>query len=940
MKDSLTIKKWTKTEDDLDFDFLRKVGLEYIEKIGSDLWTDYNSHDPGITILEMLSYALTDLAQRIELPIESLLASKENNVKKMHEQFLSAVNILPTKPINALDYRDLFVHVKGVKNAWIKKHDQSVYINCDEHPAELSYSPFKSKKKHSPFNLKGLNHIIIDLEKDVDQPESVLKKVKGIYHENRNFCEDLVDVTVIEEHEIAICAYIDLKPNADEELILALIHQAIDAYFSPTVNFYSLQQMFDKGYTTDQIFEGPVPFPKGCVNFEDSRGGFTDKEELIKADLRKEVRLSDIIQLIMHIEGVNVIKDISIGHCGEELGLEGSWNLCVEDWHKPVRCNKSTFNFTKGLLPIGVNPKKVREHEIRLKAEERAKLQEIITEDVEMPLGKYLSPDSYTTIQNDFPDTYGISEIGIPGRPTTQRKAQANQLKGYLLFFDQILANYFKHLSQVGPLLSVDENLKKLYLDDVILTEEETLRAKQTFYSQPVEDLSGIEDLVASFPDYENNLIGIMNELKNEDSTKPIFYERRNMLVDHLIARFAERFSDYVFIMKTLYGDNDRTNDEILSAKLEFLTEYKKISCERGMGFNYCHPRRSQNDDGIWDTYNVAGVQKRIARLLGIKNYSRRDLVSKHLQVYEEKDKVEDGMVEKRWRITDGDRVLLSSSKHYHNMGDAYEELFLSYHLAKNPDNYELKQTKAGTATYFNLINPAVTNVKSEARIVARRIAYTETREESEEARDRLIEVIRDLSVDEGMYMIEHILLRPDTLSTKQFGPKKSRRKYKSDAEPTDFMPTCLDRDCNTCSPVDPYSFRVTIILPGWTYRFGNKDFRDFAEQLIREELPAHVLAKICWVGHPKDLVPDTENDMLNIQEKYKAVLKVLDCKNVIDSDTKLIERRTTVNELVTCMGKANTIYHSGRLHDCDNDDTEESGTKIILGRTNIGNLN
>ena len=76
------------------------------------------------------------------------------------------------------------------------------------------------------------------------------------------------------------------------------------------------------------------------------------------------------------------------------------------------------------------------------------------------------------------------------------------------------------------------------------------------------------------------------------------------------------------------------------------------------------------------------------------------------------------------------------------------------------------------------------------------------------------------------------------------------------------------------------------------------------------------------------------------IQKKYKAFLEVLECKNVIDSKEKLMKRRTTVNELVTCMGKANTIYHAGRLHDCDNDATEEAGTKIILGRTNIGNLN
>ncbi|WP_299441131.1 hypothetical protein [uncultured Aquimarina sp.] len=937
MNETISIPKNVSTRDDLDFEYLRQIGIEYIEKIGSKLWTDYNVHDPGVTILEMLSYAITDLSQRIEMPIENLLASKENNFAKMHEQFLSAIHILPTKPITALDYRNLFIHVQGVKNVWIKAHEQYIHINCDVHPAELSYNVFNEDQLiPAPFKLQGLNDIILDLEDEVEDPNAIINKVKDIYHQNRNLCEDLVNVTLVQEDPIAICAYIDLKPGADEEYVLALIYQAIDFYFSPTVNFYSLQQMFDKGYTTDEIFEGPIPFKNGCVDFEDVKGGFIDKEELIEADLRKQVRLSDIIQLIMNIEGVHVIKDISIGNCDGTLGLEGSWNICIRDWHKPIRCDKSTFNFTKGLLPIGVNQSKLEEYQEQLKAEEKAKQQSVDIEDVEMPLGSYQAPGSYTTIQNDFPDTYGISSIGLPGNATAARKAKAEQLKGYLLFFDQILANYLKQLSKVKDLLSVDEDLRKLYLDNTILTEDEELKAKQTFYTQRVADITDIKKIITDAPTYEQDLIETMNNVKGQDTGDEVFYKRRNEFLDHLIGRFAERFSDYVFIMKILYGDNESANDEILRAKLSFLQDYKQISCERGLGFNYCNPKTTDTDNGIWDTFNISGFQKRVSRLLGVLDYKRRDLVTEFLEVYEEED--DDDIIEYRWRIKNETKVLLSSSKHYHNLSDAFEELFLSYHLAKNPDNYDLKLTVDGTKTYFNLINPRVTDLDSEDRIIARRIAFTDTEAASIEARDTLIELIKEISADEGMYVIEHILLRPDTNNLNQFD-EDPPEVLLPDAGPEDFMPTCLDSDCKTCSPVDPYSYRVTIILPGWTERFGNKDFRTFAEQLIREELPAHVLAKICWIGYPKGLVSDDDNEMLNLQEKYKTFLELLHCDQVIDSKSAIENYRSTVNELVSCMNNVHTIYHTGRLHDCDNDDTEETGNKIILGRTNIGNL-
>ncbi|MGY3794257.1 hypothetical protein [Aquimarina sp. 433] len=937
MKETISIPKNVSTKNDLDYEYLREIGVDYIEKIGSKLWTDYNVHDPGITILEMLSYAITDLSQRIEMPIENLLASKENNMAKMHEQFLSAIHILPTKSVTALDYRNLFIHIDGVKNAWIKQHEEFIHVNCKEHPAQLSYTPFDENQTFpEPFKLKGLNDVIIDLEEEVEDPTTIISLVKDIYHQNRNLCEDVVDVSIVKEHPIAICAYIDLDPGADEEYILALIYQAIDLYFSPTVNFYSLQQMFDKGYTTDQIFEGPIPFSSGCTHLENDKGGFIDKEELIKADLRKDVRLSDIIQLIMNIEGVHVIKDISISNCGETLGLEGAWNICIKDWHKPVRCDKSTFNFTKGLLPIGINKEKVATHLAKLKAQEKAKYEDVEIEDVAMPLGKYMAPESYTTIQNDFPDAYGISPFGLPGNAKKPRKAKANQLKAYLLFFDQVLANYFQHLSKVKDLLSVDEHLKKLYVDNVILTEAEELKNRQTYYAQKVEDVTDIKMIVGDYSNYESDLLEIINDLHEEKTGKEVFYERRNQLLDHLISRFAERFGDYAFMMKLIYGDNDIANDEILRAKLSFLQNYKEISCARGLGFNYCNPESTINDNGIWDTVNVSGVQQRIAKLLGIVDHSRRDLASEFLEVYEELD--DDGVTEYRWRIKNESQVLLSSSKHYHSLEDAFKELFLAYHYAKNPDNYDFKLTEDGTQTYFNLINPDINDPENEDWIIARRIAFTDTKEEGIAARDALITLIKEVTADEGMYIIEHILLRPDKNNLDQFDVEDPSG-LEPDASPENFMPVCIDADCKSCSPFDPYSFRVSIILPGWTKRFGNKDFRRFAEQLIREELPAHVLAKICWIGHPLGLVPDEENDMLHLQTKYKSFLEQLHCDTTIESKSDIEKYRATLNELIEAMNKANTIYQTGRLHDCDNDDTEETGNKIILGRTNIGNL-
>src|SRR3546814_8893340 len=66
----LYIDKKRKLEPAMDYELLRSLGLKYIEELGSKSWTDYNAHDPGITIMEQLCYALTELGYRSDLRSE------------------------------------------------------------------------------------------------------------------------------------------------------------------------------------------------------------------------------------------------------------------------------------------------------------------------------------------------------------------------------------------------------------------------------------------------------------------------------------------------------------------------------------------------------------------------------------------------------------------------------------------------------------------------------------------------------------------------------------------------------------------------------------------------------------------------------------------------------------------------------------------------------
>ncbi len=904
---NITISKNVATGDDLDFAFLKSKGLEYIEQIAGDLWTDYNSHDPGITILEMLAYAITDLGNRIEMPVKNILAPADEEDGGIDKQFFHISQILPSMPVSEDDYRKLFIDIDGVKNCWLIQYKKNVYADCKNNRLSYNQEDFKdvddSQKKE--FQLKGLYSILVDFdefnaEKYPDktavnnEKERIYGEIRKRYHQNRNLCEDLVDIYEVETRPFSVCASIELYPEADEELVHAKILRAVDSYFSPPLKFYSLKQMLDKGYSTDEIFEGPV-----------LENGFIDSAELASARLRTEIRLSDIINLIMNIEGVKVIKDIIIKDCKNSKDKGDSWILYVEEGKKPVRCADSAFSYYKNVLPVNVNYKKVNSYIKEIENAERAE-QETARYNMfpEIPAGEFLNTNDTTTIQNDFPDTYGIGPNGLSSSESDSRKAQAKQLKGYLLFFDQILATWFAQLGKVKDLLSVDGKLK------------------ETYFTQAVRDIKDFSELVNDYP--EEDTAALTDRLLSPLDNK---VERKNTILNHLIARFAEKFSEYAFLMKQLYGSH--SEEIVLETKQALLGDYDKTSMHRGSAFNYY----MQPEQNLWNTDNVSGVEKRISRLSGIKNFKRRNLSESHVEIYDFLD-VKGNKVY-RWRIrNESNEILLTATENYPNIPLAEKELHLSvikiietaeatvedvFKIEEIVDeviigNLQVQVSDTGRFS-FNVINRDA-NPMSTDWVIARQYLYYDTVEELKSAILRFIRfIVHDFS-EEGIFLIEHILLRPDV--TKENVPLGQ------------FMKIC-DGDCESCYPVDPYSFRVTVVLPGWAYRFANTDFREFLENLIRKELPAHVLARICWPGHRKNQIPENENDILQFENAFKEFL-------FEKTNLEQGQNESKLTKLIETMYKLNSIYPSGRLIDCDDEDDELKG-RIILGRTNIGKL-
>ncbi|MGB5944067.1 MAG: hypothetical protein WBG71_14380 [Leeuwenhoekiella sp.] len=898
-KENITLAKNTATADDRDFAYLRKLGITYIEQMGSALWTDYNAHDPGITVLEMLCYAITDLGHRIHLPMEELLASQNGGIQT---QFHEAHEILTCRPLTHLDYRKLFIDIPGVRNAWFSKHKRTVFANCKD--SQLAYQSFLKKPEYSylkeedqqEFQLNGLYDLIVDAEDGYDF-EELIKVIQAKYHQNRNLCEDLIHIDPVGEQEVKICAEIELHREYDEDEVKAKILLAIEDYFSPSIQPKTLATLLEQGKPTTEIFNGPL-----------LNNGFLDNDEVLKASLKSEVRQSDLINLIMKVEGVKVIKDITMGACNDDTPDGSEWVICIDVGKKPAICDKSSWSFFKGLIPLNIDEGRVTSFKNKMRDDLAADLDEIAKAVKKLPLSQmpYTQVGSTTSIQNDFPEVYGIGPYGLKSNATTAERAKAKQLKGYLLFFDQVLANYFAHLEKFADQFSVSG------------------KESRNYFAQAVEDLQGIDSLFDDL-DFQNT------EVLSEEFFRDVSSgnnSKRNQVLDHLLSRFAENFGEYAFLMSKIYGQF--AEGAVIKTKTSFLNQYAKTSYERPRSFNYLN----QPPENLWDTDNISAFQKRLYLLLGVTDINRRDLSEDYIEIYEEID--DDDILEYRWRIKDGSKSILSSAtKHYATLEELYAELILVKRYALDANNYIFKKVikenpENPDRWHFVLINPEISDPENEDYIIARRITVFESKAGAILASQAVLDFIKTLTGNEGMYLIEHILLLPDVT--------------RDVASVDTFLPICKDNCDGDCEPIDPYSFRVSIILPGWTERFSNIDFRRFTEDLIRRELPAHIVAKICWIGYQKNYTdengnPPEENEMVILETAYKAWLKE-------KTKDPQIQDTDTLKNLNHAISSLHTIYPQGRLHGCrptdegmDPDKKDEPRNTIILGRTNIGKL-
>lgn len=1001
-----------------DYAFLRARGLRHIERLAHAVWTDYNIHDPGITILELLCYALTDVAARADYPVRDLLAGPPGSgASAAAADFHLAHEVLVCQPVSFDDLRRLLIDLPGVRNAWIERHrgltygldtaherltagaaDGSIELN-GLFDVYLEYEDFVSGEAPlfrtrgaagladqtgegdyvSPWQ-KGLEfearedallasvvvyaetagNVVVRLmhrQVEVARKETAVAdaqtavritldfplqagrvyrldgtgtavklyrtkqassplppatgpvRILGGYapgptpesgrqwyyffynwevahdsagltkgevrataverlHANRNLCEDVINVCDLNPEEVAVCADVELRPDADTEATHAEILYRLHHHVSPVVPFHSIEELLARGRGIDEIFEGPL-----------LDHGFIDGEELRAIRRKCEIRASDIVQVIMDVEGVVAVKSLSLlSFVDGELRLQEEWLLPLSADRFRIAVFspwRSKLIFYKHGLPYYANrdavkalfkEKKAADIEAKLKVRRR---------ELAVPSGEWRGVGEYEPIQNELPVTYCVGTIRVPGTQPL-RQAQSRQLKAYLMFFEQLLANFLAQLSHVGDLFT---------WRDVDLT---------TYFTEQIAGILDFDDLdrsaVHGYASFSNALEAIVE-------TPALAEERRLRFLEHLAARYAEEFDEYSALMRA----HPRTR--LIQHKRRFLNDYPALSARRGTGFDWRWPEVAAN---------VAGYQRRAYRLLDIEPVVRRRLAGHRFEISDV------GTPEApawRFELHDEDGTVLFTSITCESKVAIEALLDLALRLGGDAGNYE-----PATADTHQLVQrcregkpPDPIGETTAPAVLADVIAY-----------------FAQVGAAEGFRLIEHILLRRRTL-----------------ADP--FLPVQLDAEDDCCPPVrDPYSFRVSIVLPSWSPRFRDVRFRRLVEDTLRREAPAHVYPRICWVNHEQ--MKQLETALEAWQWRLASLAREPAACGHEDAGTRTGklplpeaagaaegEYADALKALVDVLYRLTNVYPLAQLHDCQ--EARGDTPQVTLGNTSLGTL-
>ena len=574
-----------------DFKQLKEESLAYLQEFSGNAWTNFNPSDPGITILDQLCFALTELGYCIDFPMKDILSGREDRLI-VHEQFYRPEQILTTTPVTLNDFRKYIIDgIDIVKNALIVPRQYGIPTMGGVYDT----------------------YLYVDLPKlaDTKFEENLCQAARYQFTRCRNLGESFTLPKILEKKKFLISGSVDIESKQELEKIFRLAQQAVDNFIFPTVKQYGYEQLKNEGIDAEEIFDGPK-LHNGWIKTEDLG---TKKDEL---------KITDLITVLDGVEGILSVNELTFESEEKKRNISSSKSELIQiDLLTSLSDGHLSLTW-KGKV---IDSKRIQSAITKLKARTTTHnpAKTVVRTEPKLPEGKHRKISEYYSIQNTFPEIFGVGENSIKKGASDYRVSGSRQLKGYLTLFDQVIANEFEQLSNLDKLFSfknadspAPHDLRN-YLERLDELERENqeypvpyLRFSPSYFCQSLYDIPHISPLlkdsntfdysieiksegqqeIDSWQAYQDDpfnpyIHGMMDIMEDEDKG----WERRNDILDHVLARHGE--SPYL-IDEIIAGSEyslSKIQNQVIFKSL-YLQNLAHLSYYRCKAYNYLGARK------------------------------------------------------------------------------------------------------------------------------------------------------------------------------------------------------------------------------------------------------------------------------------------------------------------------------------------------------------
>lgn len=194
-------------------------------------------------------------------------------------------------------------------------------------------------------------------------------------------------------------------------------------------------------------------------------------------------------------------------------------------------------------------------------------------------------------------------------------------------------------------------------------------------------------------------------------------YNRKQQITNHLLARFGEQFTAYSL---QIFGDKP----DYLKAKTDFMKSLPALGLERAKAYNYRLKDKEKGDYDVWNTDNVAGLKKRIYRLLGWGAATTESVLTDPDYILLDEEDREKELHPHRFiklykKLADDRKELLLTSDQSYPMRRVKNIKQQLYILINNQENYRVEQVADSQFTVVFSTKLTINKKEEEIRFVS-----------------------------------------------------------------------------------------------------------------------------------------------------------------------------------------------------------------------------